>query len=115
MESNWVHSALRPIIGLLFQPRVIMMMEKMVKWLAGQTDVLGENLPQCRLPTTNRTFGPDANPGRRGGKPATDRLSRHSHCVIGLHWHYNSDIGEGVHQDEVHEITDEYLWDLLCT
>jgi hypothetical protein len=31
-------------------------------WLAGETEVLGENLP-------------GANPGRRGGKPATNRFS----------------------------------------
>jgi hypothetical protein len=44
-----VHSALRPLNGLLCQPRVIMMMEKSVKRLAGETEVLGENLPQCRF------------------------------------------------------------------
>jgi hypothetical protein len=66
VESNWVHSTLRPPIGLLCQPRVIMMMEKLVEWwLEGEIEVLGENLPQC----------PDANPGRRGGKPVTNRLS----------------------------------------
>jgi hypothetical protein len=31
VESNWVHSALRPPIGLLCQPRVIMLMEKLVE------------------------------------------------------------------------------------
>jgi hypothetical protein len=31
VESNWVHSALRPLLGLLCQPRVIMMMEKLVE------------------------------------------------------------------------------------
>jgi hypothetical protein len=49
MESNWIHSALRPLIGLLCQPRVIMMMEKLVEWLAGEIEVLGENLPQFRF------------------------------------------------------------------
>jgi hypothetical protein len=49
VESNWVHSALRPPIGLLCQPRVIMIMEKLVEWLAGETEVLRENLPQCRF------------------------------------------------------------------
>jgi hypothetical protein len=44
-----VHSTLRPLNGLLYQPRVIMMMEKSVEWLAGETEVLGENLPQCRF------------------------------------------------------------------
>jgi hypothetical protein len=35
--------------GLLCQPRVIMMIEKLVEWLAGETEVLGENLLQCRF------------------------------------------------------------------
>jgi hypothetical protein len=48
VDSNWVHSALRPPIGLLCQPRVIMM-EKRVELLAGETEVLGENLPYCRF------------------------------------------------------------------
>jgi hypothetical protein len=47
VESNWVHSALRPLIGLLYLPLVIMMMENLVEWrLAGETEVLGEDLPQ---------------------------------------------------------------------
>jgi hypothetical protein len=33
----------------LCQPRVIMIMEKSVEWLARETEVLGENLPQCRF------------------------------------------------------------------
>jgi hypothetical protein len=44
-----VYSTLRPLNGLLCQPRVIMIMEKSVEWLAGETEVLGENLPQCRF------------------------------------------------------------------
>jgi hypothetical protein len=50
VEFNWVHSALRPPIGLLCQPRMIMMKEKLVEWwLAEETEVLGENLPHCRF------------------------------------------------------------------
>jgi hypothetical protein len=49
VESNRVHLALRALICLLCQPRVIMKMEKLVEWLAGETEVLGENLPQCRF------------------------------------------------------------------
>jgi hypothetical protein len=51
--------------------------EQLVQWeLAEETEVLGENLPQCTLSTTNPTW-PDLGsiPGRRGGKPATNRLS----------------------------------------
>jgi hypothetical protein len=44
-----VHSTLRPLNSLLCQPRVIMIMEKSVEWLVGDTEVLGENLPQCRF------------------------------------------------------------------
>jgi hypothetical protein len=34
-----------------------------------------ETCPRAALSTTNPTCCPDANPGRRGGKPATNRLS----------------------------------------
>jgi hypothetical protein len=44
-----IHSTLRPLNGLLCQPRVIMIMEISVEWLARETEVLGENLPQCRF------------------------------------------------------------------
>jgi hypothetical protein len=67
--------------GLLCQPRVIMMMmivEKQIECrLAGETEILGENLPQRHFrPSQNPTRpDPGLNPGRRGGKPATNRLS----------------------------------------
>jgi hypothetical protein len=45
--------------------------------LAGETEVLGENLPQRHFCPSQNPTGPDPglNPGRRGGKPATNRLS----------------------------------------
>jgi hypothetical protein len=73
VEPNWFHSALRPPIGLLCHPREIMMMEKLVEWwLAGETEVLGENLAQCRFVHHKHHM---LYPGRRGGKRATNRLS----------------------------------------
>jgi hypothetical protein len=51
--------------GLLCQPRVIMMMEKLVEWLAGETEVPGENLPQCRFVHHK----PHMLPGREPGPP----------------------------------------------
>jgi hypothetical protein len=46
-EWNWVHSERRPLNGLLYLPRVIVMMENLVELrLTGETEVLGENLPQ---------------------------------------------------------------------
>jgi hypothetical protein len=65
VESNWVHSALRPPTGLLCQSRVIMMMEKVVESLAGETEVLGRNLPQCRFVHHK----PHTLPGREPGPP----------------------------------------------
>jgi hypothetical protein len=64
--------------GLLCQPRVIVKMiaEKQMECiLAGETEVIGENLPQRHLSQNPTWPDPGLNPGRRGGKPATNRLS----------------------------------------
>jgi hypothetical protein len=73
---------------LLCQPRVIvkMIVEKQMECiLAGETDVLGENLSQRHFcPSQNPTWqDPGWNPGRRGGKPATNRLSYGAAKFIG--------------------------------
>jgi hypothetical protein len=93
VESNWVHSALRPPIGLLCQPRVIMMMEKLVEWwLAGESEVLGENVPHCRfLHHKPHMLCPHANPGRApyislSFQPKPTQLSRHS-CALSARRH----------------------------
>jgi hypothetical protein len=49
--------------GLLCQSWVIMMMEKLVEWLAGETEVLGENLPQCRFIHHKPHMLPGREPG----------------------------------------------------
>jgi hypothetical protein len=57
---------------------VKMIVEKQMEWrLAGETEVLGENLPQRHFcPSENPTRqDPGLNPGRRVGKPATNRQS----------------------------------------
>jgi hypothetical protein len=51
--------------------------EQLVEWsLAGETEVLGETCPSATLSTTIPTWpDPGSSPGRRDGKPATNRLS----------------------------------------
>jgi hypothetical protein len=53
-------------------------MEKFVELtvLAGETEVFGENLPRRHFAHHKfHLLDPGANPGRRGGKPATNRFS----------------------------------------
>jgi hypothetical protein len=45
-SPNWVHSARRSFTALLCLPRAIVRMENLVEWMAGETEVLGENLPR---------------------------------------------------------------------
>jgi hypothetical protein len=57
---------------------VKMIVEKLMKYrLARETEVLGENLPQRHFCPSQKPTSPDPglNPGRRGGKPATNCLS----------------------------------------
>jgi hypothetical protein len=51
--------------------------EQSMEWeLAGETEVAGENLPSGTFSTTYPTWPVlGSNPGRHGGKPATNRLS----------------------------------------
>jgi hypothetical protein len=51
--------------------------EKLVEWrLARETEIFGENLPQRHFVHHKcHILDPGLNPGRRGGKPATNRLS----------------------------------------
>jgi hypothetical protein len=55
-----------------------MIVEKQMECkLTGETEVLGENLPQRHFCQSQNPTLPDLglNPGRRGGKLATNRLS----------------------------------------
>jgi hypothetical protein len=63
--------------GLLYLSQVIVRMEE-VEWtvLAGETEVVGENLPRRHF-VQHKSHLPDsdAKPVRRGGTPATNRFS----------------------------------------
>jgi hypothetical protein len=73
-ESTWY---VGHYLAYCTSPGWRMSMEHLVEWeLAGETEVLGKTCSSATLSTTNPTR-PDleSNPGRRGGKPATTRLS----------------------------------------
>jgi hypothetical protein len=54
-------------------------------WLAGETEVLGENIPRRHF-IHHKSHLPDsgAHPSRRGGKPATNRFSYGAAYVMTL-------------------------------
>jgi hypothetical protein len=54
----------------------MMSMDQWEEWLAGETEVLGGNLPQCHIVhhKSHMTW-PGLELGRRGEKPVTNRLS----------------------------------------
>jgi hypothetical protein len=64
---------------------VMMMMEKLVEWmiLTEETEVLGENLHRRHF-VHHKSHLPD--PGRRGGKPATNRFSYGAACILNCVW-----------------------------
>jgi hypothetical protein len=62
-----------------------MIVEKQIEYrLPGETEVLGENLPQHHFcPSQNPTRpDPGLNTGRCGVKPVTDRLSYGAACIV---------------------------------
>jgi hypothetical protein len=72
LEWDWVHLLYRPLLGLLYQPRMI----NEYGAVDGMTICKENTYPSVILSITNSTrhcLG--LNPGRRGWKPETNRLS----------------------------------------
>jgi hypothetical protein len=61
---DWVHLVRRPLIDLLYQPRM-MSVEQSVEWeLAGETEALVENLPLCLPQIAHHMTGLELGPPR---------------------------------------------------
>jgi hypothetical protein len=77
---DWVHLVRRPLFGLLYQPRMndrwLVCCSRWNENWQGKPKYSEKTCPSATLFTTNST-SPDLglNPGRRGGKPAINRLS----------------------------------------
>jgi hypothetical protein len=66
-------------------------MEKSVECLAGETEVLGEILPQCRFVHHKPHMLPVREPGQLRWKPASNRLSYGTAYLLNLRsMHQNS-------------------------
>jgi hypothetical protein len=78
--------------GLLYLPRVIVRMENLVEWkLAGETEVLGEKVPQRHFVRHKfHLTTPGREPGRPPWKPATKLLSYGTANILHkLEWNIN--------------------------
>jgi hypothetical protein len=82
---GWGHLVRRTLIGLFFSYQLRMMINvvQSVEWeLAGETEVLGENVYQWHfVDHKSHMTWPGLEPSRRVGKPATNRLSYGKACV----------------------------------
>jgi hypothetical protein len=76
VESNWVHSALRPPIeAYCASPGRLWWWRNWWNDWQGKPKYSKKTFPSAALSTTNPTCCPNANPGRHSGKSATNRLS----------------------------------------
>jgi hypothetical protein len=76
------HSALRPPMAYCASPGWLWWWRNWWNDWQGKPKYSEKTCPSAALSTTNPTCFSDANPGRRGGKPASNRLS----CGTALSW-----------------------------
>jgi hypothetical protein len=75
---NWVHTARRPVNGLFYLPRVIVMMDN----FGGMK--IGRGNKSTRRKPAPASLCPPQIQGRRSGKPATNRLNYGAAIMTGL-------------------------------
>jgi hypothetical protein len=80
MGWDWVHLVLRPLFGLLYQPQMIYDGDCRAvggMWIGGGNPKYWEKTYSCAILSITNPIWLDlgSNPGRRDGKPATNRLS----------------------------------------
>jgi hypothetical protein len=75
MEWEWINLVRSRLFGLFLPPRM-MSVGHLVEWVAGETELLGENLSKCRFvhhKSAITWLASNSNP--RSGKPETNLLS----------------------------------------
>jgi hypothetical protein len=75
VESNWVHSALRPPVAYCASPGWLWCWRNWWNDWLGKPKYSEKTCPSAALSSTKPTCCPDAKTGRRGGKPASNCLS----------------------------------------
>jgi hypothetical protein len=75
VESNWVHSSLRPPMVYSASPRWLWWWRNWWNHWQGKPKYLEETCPSAAFSTTNPMCWPDASPGRHVRKPASKPLS----------------------------------------
>jgi hypothetical protein len=91
---DWVNLVRRPLMGLLYQPRMIDDYET----FGGMR--IGKGNRNIRRPVPMPSYPPqyphdvnwDPNPSRRGGKPATNRLSYGTAYLRRCLWRLNAEV-----------------------
>jgi hypothetical protein len=75
VESNWFHSALRSPMAYCASPRWLWWWRNWWNDWQGKPKYSEKTSSNAALSTTYPTCCPEANPVRRGGKPASNRLN----------------------------------------
>jgi hypothetical protein len=82
LESNWIHSALRPPMAYCASPGWLLWWRNWWNDWQEKPKYSEKTFPSAALSTTNPTCCLDVNPGCCGGKPASNCLSYSTAAIL---------------------------------